>query len=107
MRMHFWLDVARVNGRRAYPVNTSLNGAIPALTNMSVGSFCRRTEAEGQTSWPLSLKNSRNDARTCDAVWALMTPRDLALLLCPRGLLGERGEVVVDGADRALHSAAD
>src|SRR5689334_4363941 len=69
MRMHFWLDVARVKGRRSLPVKTSLNGTMPALVNMSVGSFWGMSGAEGQTSWPFPLKKSRNDARTSEAVF--------------------------------------
>jgi hypothetical protein len=65
--MHFWLDAARVNGRRSLPVNTSLNGTMPAFVNISVGSFCGTSGADAQTSWPFPLKKLRNDARTSEA----------------------------------------
>src|SRR5689334_2144381 len=70
MRMHFWLDVARVKGRRSLPVNTSLNGTMPAFVNMSVGSFCGMSGADAHTSCPLPAKKERNDERT----WELRRP---------------------------------
>jgi len=45
---------------------------MPAAVNMSVGSFCGTSGAEGQTSWPLLAKKERNDERTSDAVFELM-----------------------------------
>src|SRR4029079_7918367 len=80
IRMHFWLDVARVNGRRSFPVNTSLNRTMSAFVNMSVGSFCGMSGAEAQTSWPFSAKKERKEERTSDAVFELMAwARVLAL----------------------------
>src|SRR5215475_183371 len=69
MRMHFWLDVARVKGRVSLPVKTSLKGTMPAFANMSVGSFAGMRGALAQTSWPLPRKNSRNVERTSEAVF--------------------------------------
>ena len=63
IRMTFWLEVARVNGRVSLPVNTSLNGTMPAFTNVRVGSFSGMRLALGQTSCPCFLKNSRSSAR--------------------------------------------
>src|SRR5690349_15461575 len=72
MRMHFWLEVARVNGRVSLQVKTSLNGTIPALANINVGSFWGTRGALAQTSWPLPRKNSRNVVRTSEAVLVMM-----------------------------------
>src|SRR4051812_24824062 len=71
MRMHFWLEAARVKGRTSLPVKTSLNGTMPAFVNISVGSFWGTMGALGHTSWPLLRKNSRNEARTSDAVFMM------------------------------------
>jgi hypothetical protein len=46
------------------PKNKSLNGAIPLLINISVGSPFTTIGAEGTISWPLDLKKSRNVFRT-------------------------------------------
>ena len=66
--MHFWLVVARGTGRGSWPVNTSLNGAMPAFTNISVGSFCGTIGALAIGVWPWAAKKSRNDARTSCAL---------------------------------------
>ena len=79
--MHFCDDVARVKDRRSLPVNTSLNGAMPAFTNINVGSFCGMSDAEAQTSCPFDLKNSRNDARTSEAVLLMIGPTFVAPVL--------------------------
>ena len=64
MRMHFWLEVARRYARVSLPTNTSLNWTMPALTNMSVGSF-GGTRGELATTWCCLLpKNSRKARRT-------------------------------------------
>src|SRR5262245_17261953 len=115
--MHFWLDVARVKGRRSFPVNTSLNGPIPALVPMSVGSFCGTSGADGQNVWPLPLKKSRNDARTSEAVLD-MTPRLLALFedfeagggrlrQLLRQLLRQARQLVAHRPNSALYGAAN
>ena len=64
MRMHFWLLVARVYARFSRPVNRSLNCTMPALVNISVGSFDGTTPALATTSWPRLPKKSRKVDRT-------------------------------------------
>jgi hypothetical protein len=44
----------------ALPKNKSLNGAIPLLLNISVGSFFTTIGAEGTISCPFDLKKSKN-----------------------------------------------
>ena len=71
--MHFWLDVARVYGRVSLPMKTSLNWTMPALTNISVGSFCGTSGELGTTSCPRASKKSRNARRTSADVRAIAT----------------------------------
>jgi hypothetical protein len=47
-------------GRVSRPVNTFLNGTMPAFTNMSVGSFCGTSGADGTRACLFFSKNSRN-----------------------------------------------
>jgi hypothetical protein len=49
---------ARIRSRFSSPVKTFLNGTMPALTNISVGSLCGTSGAEGTISMPLP-RNSR------------------------------------------------
>src|ERR1700722_9549237 len=64
MRKHFWLEVARLKGRVYLQTKTSLNCTMPALTNMSVGSFAG-TSGELATTWCcLDSKKSRKARRT-------------------------------------------
>ena len=46
----FWLDAARGVSRVSSPVNTFLNGTIPALTNINVGSLYGTSGADCTTS---------------------------------------------------------
>jgi hypothetical protein len=46
-RTHFWLLVARGAGAVSRPVNTFLNGTMPALTNIKVGSLYGTSGADG------------------------------------------------------------
>ena len=39
-------------GPRFSPVKTFLNGTMPALTNISVGSLCGTSGADGTRAWP-------------------------------------------------------
>ena len=61
----------RLYERVSLPVNRSLNGTIPALVNISVGSFCGTSDALAQTSWPRVRKKSRNAARIWEEVWLM------------------------------------
>ena len=62
-RTHFCEDTAVLYGRVSNPVKTFLNGTMPALTNISVGSFCGTKGAEGTMRCPLPPKYSRNERR--------------------------------------------
>ena len=50
-------------GRVSSPVKTFLNGTMPALTNISVGSLCGTSGADGTRAWPAFSKNSRKPRR--------------------------------------------
>ena len=54
--MHFCEVVARVYDRFSAPVNTSLNCTMPALVNISVGSFAGMSELDGTSAWPFLTK---------------------------------------------------
>ena len=45
------------------PKKRSLNGFIPALLNISVGSSLMTMGADGTISWPFEAKNSRKRSR--------------------------------------------
>ncbi|MNC88608.1 hypothetical protein D3C83_44400 [compost metagenome] len=62
-RTHFCELAARGAGGASSPVNTFLNGTMPALTNISVGSLYGTSGAEGTTAWSLAAKKSRNARR--------------------------------------------
>ena len=55
---------ARFSSRVSWPVNTSLNCTIPALTNNNVGSFAGTSGLLATTAWSRAAKNRRNRRRT-------------------------------------------
>jgi hypothetical protein len=54
-------------------VNTFLNGTIPALTNIRVGSLCGTSGADGTRAWPAFSKCSRKERRM-SLVELIVTP---------------------------------
>ena len=69
-------------------MKTFLNGTMPALTNIKVGSLCGTSGAEGTRVWPFFSKNSRKERRisfvevivtACKCPAALRQGDDLAL----------------------------
>src|SRR5258706_15566411 len=59
-RRHFWVSATRLYFAETFPRKISLNWFMPALVNMSVGSFFITIGAEGTISCPLEAKKSRN-----------------------------------------------
>ena len=59
-RRHFWESVALCVLGVTLPRKMSLNWFIPALVNISVGSFFTTIGAEGTIMCPLDAKKSRN-----------------------------------------------
>jgi hypothetical protein len=62
-RTHFCDEAARRNFAFSWPVKMFLNGTIPALVNISVGSWRGTSGLEATTSWSFLAKKSRKAAR--------------------------------------------
>ena len=54
--MHFCEVTARVYARRSSPVNTRLNGTMPAFANISVASPCGTSDPDATSACPRSAK---------------------------------------------------
>src|SRR5690606_19393304 len=59
-RRHFGVSAIRLLFGFPFPRKYSLNGAIPLLVNISVGSFFTTIGADGTMRFCLDLKNSKN-----------------------------------------------
>ena len=77
-RTHFCAEAARKDFGFSAPVNTFLNGTMPALVNIKVGSWRGTSGAEGTTAWSFLAKKSRKAERMSLVLelarWVWLTP---------------------------------
>src|SRR5207244_9172529 len=89
------------------PVKTFLNGTMPALTNIRVGSLCGTKGADGTRAWPFLSKKSRKPRRT--SLVEVMSRDVNALLHCGKARLG-MGDIrrlgTADGQATRIHYSA-